>query len=206
MKNIKSIDMKHLKSFQMFENEGQVAPAEATKAPAEMPVDRAAVEAVVKKQSPEQLQQFVNELAQKLGLSVEQLKDEELVKSKLAELTKNESFEVDETNEGLKDMFASLKAKAAKILTWAGLGTVAGGLINLAIDAGFNEHAINAADYTGATLHMSSMAIASIIALVAGTAMTVVGMKNLPKTATAGAELSDAQKAQIARRKARFGR
>lgn len=206
MKNIKSIDMKHLKSFQMFENEGQVAPAEATKAPAEMPVDRAAVEAVVKKQSPEQLQQFVSELSQKLGLTPEQLKDESLVKSKLEEMAKNESFEVDETNEGLKDFFSGLKARAARFLTGIGLGTVTLGLVSLAVDAGFHEHAMNAADYTGATLQMSSMAIASIIAMVAGTAITVVGMKNLPKTATAGAELSDAQKAQIARRKARFGR
>lgn len=210
MKTIKPIDMKHLKTFEMFESE-EVTPEteevtnESTET-AEPEVDREAVEAVIKEQSPEKLQAFVQELSKKLGLTPEQLKDENLVKSKIAEMTKNESFEIDETNEGLKDIIASVKAKGAKILTWFGFGSMAAGLINLAIDAGFNEHAINAADYTGATLHMSNMAIASIVAMAAGTAMAVIGMKNLPKTATASVELSDAQKAQIARRKARFGR
>ena len=145
-------------------------------------------------------------LANKLGLSPEDMTDESKVKAALAKNQSELKLESISVNEGMREWWSKAKNKFYKWLTYSGIGGLVGGLVTLAIGGSMDSVATNAADYTGATVDMNTAVIVGGVAMVISLVATLVGMKGQETPATSGATLTDRQKQIIANRKSKYGR
>lgn len=123
----------------------------------------------------EEVKSDLLELADNLGLSPEELTDEEKVKSALSKSgLKLESLAI---NEGLKDWWARSKNKFYNFLTKFGIGGILSGIITTAIGSNMMSDASTLADYTGQDVAPNSTVIIGGAAIVISLIATIVGMQ-----------------------------
>ena len=140
----------------------------------------ALVKAKLEDLSPEQKAQLKKELlntAKTLGLRPEDLTDTKKVQ---AALSKKSSVLESEINEGLKDWFKKISAKAMQLF---GLGNIMAGIAGLAVNAQIQSGLTDAADLSGASVSPGAAAVVGGVALAIGLAATIVGITKANKEA-----------------------
>ena len=137
--------MKHIKTFESFKiNETQFEENSGLKQKLKSHIESLSDE------DKKKLAEDLNELAQKLGLSPEQMEDEEAVAAKLLKTMdsafdslklKNEGFSL----QGIKSWWSRTKNKVFNFLTKFGLGGVVLSIIDIAIGAEMQSHTVDTA-------------------------------------------------------------
>jgi hypothetical protein len=145
-------------------------------------------------QKKAQLKKELESFAAKLGLQPGDLADQKKVEAALEKkggdikesmvyknLTKN-LLESDNVNEGIKDWFKKVSAKAMQMF---GLGGLVSGIVTLAVNAEMQNAVTNAADYSGATVNPGMAPVFGGIALAVGVAAVALGLNKANKEAEA---------------------
>jgi uncharacterized Tic20 family protein len=159
--------MRHLKGFKSFSiNENNSSMEDIVSSKIESLSDS----------EIEQVKQDLLKLADNIGLSPEDLTDEEKVK---AALDKSGMKIEPLVNEGLKETWDKIKGKFGKMLLNFGLGGLVSSIVTLALGAGMQSGAVTAADYSGATVEPNTMVIIGGTAAVISLIATIIGAKNI---------------------------
>lgn len=195
------MSMKYLKKFESFSINENESTAEAK------------AEDIIKQkidsmseEDKEKAKSELTEMANKLGLSPEEMTDPNKVGAALASKQGQIKLESASVNEGLSDWWGRVKNTVYSWMTRLGLVGVIGGIATAAIGAGFQETATNLADYVpDSVVNPNTAVVIGGIAFVISMTAMLIGMTNT-KTATDSGMSDERAQQIIANRKARHGR
>jgi hypothetical protein len=192
--------MKYLKKFESFtinENESAEVAAEE--------VVRKKIDSM-SDEDKEKVKSELMKMADKLGLSAEEMTDPHKVGAALASKQGQIKLESSSVNEGFSDWWGRVKKTFYSWMTKLGIVGVIGSIVTAAIGAGFQEKATNLADYVpDSVVYPNAAVVIGGIAFVISFTAMLIGLNNIE--IDNGNSMSDERSRKIiANRKAKYGR